>query len=409
MKILMAHKFYYYGGGADKYFLDLASLMENHGHQVVPLSMRHPRNLKSEFSDYFVSRWDADAKGFTTKVRNALRMIHSFEAASAIKRLIADTKPDIAHLHHIYHQLSSSILYPLADAGVPVVQTVHDYKLVCPNYKLFNPRTSSACDKCSGHAYYHAIFERCLQDSVLSGMLGCAESYWTLISGVYNKRVSRFTVSNDHLKGKLLSYGIPAERIDILPNFIDLNAYDPRYSSDGYALYFGRISTEKGLPTLIEAMKRLPCMTLKIVGDGPQLGALQAYVRENSLDNVQFLGPAWDEDLKPILAGAMFVVVPPIWPENSPFVIYQSFAAGKPVIGSFVGGIPDLIDDGENGLLFEARDTDGLAEKMRLLASRPDLLEEMGRKARSKAEREYDPQVHYETMMSIYERVLQAP
>jgi len=409
VKILMAHKFYYYSGGADKYFLDLASLMEEHGHQVIPLSMRHPRNLKSEFSDYFVSRWDADAKGFTTKVRNALRMIHSFEAASAMKRLIADTKPDIAHLHHIYHQLSSSILYPLADAGVPVVQTVHDYKLVCPNYKLFNPRTGLPCDRCMGHAYYHAIFERCLQDSALAGAAGCVEAYWTLLSRVYKSKVALFTVSNDHLKGKLLSYGISPERIDIIPNFIDLDAYEPKYGSEGYVLYFGRISTEKGILTLIEAMERLPSLLLRIVGDGAQLSSLQAYVGERSLDNIHFLGPAWDEDLKPILAGAMFVVVPSVWPENSPFVIYQSFAAGKPVIGSRVGGIPDLIDDGKNGLLFEPQDVRGLADKIEYLASQPDLVVEMGREAREKAEREYDPQVHYETMMSIYERVLQAP
>ena len=408
MKILMAHKFFYYSGGADKYFLDLMEVMRTHGHQVIPFAMRHPHNLESEYSDYFVSPWDPNATGLRNRAKNALRMMHSSEAATQMKRLIADTKPDLAHIHHIYHQLSSSILYPLADAGVPVVQTVHDYKLVCPNYKLFNPRTSSPCDKCMGHTYYHAIFERCLQDSALSGLLGCAEAYWTLISRVYKSKVSHFTVSNDHLKGKLLRYGIPAERIDIIPNFIDLDAYAPRYDSDGYALYFGRISTEKGIPTLIEAMKQLPSLTLKIVGDGPQLGALQTYVEDSSLDNVQFLGPAWDEELKPILAGAMFVVVPPIWPENSPFVIYQSFAAGKPVIGSTVGGIPDLIDDNENGLLFQAQDDEDLAEKMRFLASRPDLVSEMGRHARSKAEGEYDPQVHFEKMMSVYERVLRA-
>ncbi len=408
MKILMAHKFYYYTGGADKYFLDLKELMESRGHEVIPFAMSHPRNLETEYSDYFVSAWDAHAKGLRARVSNAARMVHSFEAARAMKRLVADTAPDIAHLHHIYHQLSSSILYPLADAGVPVVQTVHDYKLVCPNYKLFNPRTGLPCDRCMGHAYYHAIFERCLQDSALAGAVGCVEAYWNLLSRVYKSKVARFTVSNDHLKGRLLSYGIAPERIDIVPNFIDLDAYEPEYDSQGYVLYFGRISTEKGIPTLIEAMKRLPSLSLKIVGDGPQLGALQAYVTDNSLDNVQFLGPAWDEDLKPILAGAMFVVVPSVWPENSPFVIYQSFAAGKPVIGSRVGGIPDLIDDGENGLLFEARDIGDLAEKMQYLASHPDLLEEMGRNARSKAEREFDPQVHYERMTTVYERVLSA-
>jgi glycosyltransferase involved in cell wall biosynthesis len=406
VKILMAHKFYYYGGGADKYFLDLISLMEKHGHQVIPFAMQHPRNLPSEFSRYFVSQWDPDTRGLRTKLRNALTMIHSFEAARAIERLVADTKPDIAHLHHIYHQLSSSILRPLRQARVPVVQTVHDYKLVCPNYRLFNPRTGLICEKCMGSAYYHPIFERCLRDSALAGLLGCVEAYWTLVSRIYKRGVDCFTVSNQHMKARLISYGIRPHRIKIIPNFVEARDYTPSYESDGYVLYFGRISREKGILDLVKAMEALPSLELNVVGDGDELSALQGYVRENDMTNVHFLGPAWDEDLKPILARAMLVVVPSVWPENSPLVIYQSFAAGKPVIGSRVGGIPDLIEDGEDGLLFQPRDVEELSEKVAYLARRPKLVREMGRRARDKAERQYDPEVHYQKMMGVYEGVL---
>lgn len=406
MKILMAHKFFYYGAGADKYFLDLAKLMESHGHQVIPFAMKHPRNLESAYSDYFVSQWDYDATGLTTRMRNAFRLVHSFEAANAIEKLIADTRPEVAHLHHIYHQLSSSVIHPLARAGIPIVQTVHDYRLVCPNYKLFNPRTGQACSKCLGHKYYHAIFERCHKDSMLAGLVGCAESYWTYLTQVYSRKISRFTVSNEHLKDKLLRYGISPERIEILPNFVDSRAYVPHIASDGYVLYFGRLSAEKGVSNLIRAMEPLPNLQLKIVGDGDQRADLSIYVKEHNLSNVQFLGPAWDEDLKPILANAMFVVMPPVWPENSPFVIYQSFAAGKPVIASRVGGIPNLIADGVDGLLYDAQDVDALTEKMRFLAERPGLIREMGRSARTKAEREYDPEGHYRKMLDVYEGVL---
>lgn len=408
MKILMAHKFYHYVGGADKYFFDLMGLMESRGHQVIPFAMQHSRNLESEFSEYFVSRWDPDARSLGTKIKNAFTMIHSFEAAKSIKKLVADTKPDIAHLHHIYHQLSSSILYPLTQAQVPVVQSVHDYKLGCPNYRLFNPRTGLICEKCAGHSYYHPIFERCLRDSAVAGLLGCVEAYWTLISGAYKKHVDRFTVSNQHLKDRLLRYGIRPHAIEIIPNFVELRDYEPSYDSDEYVLYFGRITKEKGVLNLIKAMEALPSFNLKVVGDGEELPKLAAYVHEQQVENVEFLGPVWGEDLKPILAAARMVVVPSVWPENSPFVIYQSFAAGKPVIGARVGGIPDLIDDGDNGLLFEAQDVDGLAERIEMLASRPDLAGQMGRKAREKAEREFDPQVHYDRMMAVYERVLGA-
>lgn len=408
MKILMAHKFYYYGGGADKYFFDLMSLMQSRGHQVIPFAMQHPRNLESEFSEYFVSQWDPDARSLGRKIKNAFAMIHSFEAARAIKRLIADTKPDLAHLHHVYHQLSSSILYPLVQAQVPVVQSVHDYKLVCPNYRLFNPRTALICEKCMGHSYYHPIFEKCLRDSATAGLLGCLEAYWNLVSRVYKTHVDRFTVSNQHLKNRLLGYGIRPDKVEIIPNFVEMHTYQPSYDSDGYVLYFGRITKEKGVLNLIQAMESLSSLKLKVVGEGEELPALTTYVREHKMANVEFLGPAWDEDLKPILARARLVVVPSIWPENSPLVIYQSFAAGKPVIGSRVGGIPDLIDDGENGLLFEAQDVESLAEKIEFLASRADLAGQMGRNARAKAEREYDPQVHYRRMMDVYEGVLGA-
>jgi glycosyltransferase involved in cell wall biosynthesis len=406
MKILMAHKFFYYGAGADKYFLDLAKLMESHGHQVIPFAMKHPRNLESAYSDYFVSQWDYNASALTTRIRNACKLVHSFEAAKAMERLIADTSPDIAHLHHIYHQLSSSVIYPLTRAGIPIVQTVHDYRLVCPNYKLFNPRTGQPCSKCLGHKYYHAIFERCHKGSMRAGLVGCVESYWTYLTRVYRRGIDRFTVSNEHLRDKLSRHGIPPERIEIIPNFVDTQAYLPQFHPDGYVLYFGRVSAEKGVSNLIRAMEPLPNLQLRIVGDGDQLEDLSLYVKEHGLTNVQFLGPAWDEDLKPILADAMFVVMPPVWPENSPFVIYQAFAAGKPVIASRVGGIPDLIDDGVDGLLYDAQDIDALTEKIRFLAERPALIREMGSRARAKAEREYDPEGHYRRMLDVYEEVL---
>jgi len=178
MKILLINKFFYKKGGADVYFLNLGRLLEQAGHEVAYFSMRHPNNLKTEWSKYFVSRVDfTERQGWTRELGKAGRFFYSFEAKRNLKKLLQDFEPDVVHLHNIYHQLSSSVLDVLKNHSARKVMTLHDYKLICPNYKLFTQ--GALCERCYRKKYYKAVLHKCLQNSALASLLAAVEMYWT--------------------------------------------------------------------------------------------------------------------------------------------------------------------------------------------------------------------------------------
>ncbi len=399
LTILMAHKYYRMTGGADKYYLDLCRLMELKGHQVIPFAMKEKGNLPSPYSAYFAPNTQYKDGSVIGKAKNLTNFVYSPAAKRQIAKLIKDTQPDIAHFQHVYHQLTTSVFEPLYEAGIPVVQGVHDYKLGCPRFMLFNTRTNQLCDKCEGHKFFQAILNRCYDGSLLHSAIIAIEGYYNQLFKTYQRYVNRFIVSNNHMKGRLVRYGIDADKVAVVPNFVDVETYQPVYKHDGYFLYFGRLSIEKGVEDLIRAMAHLKDQRLIIVGNGPDESRLRNIADNLSLNNVEFLGPRWGDALQPILERAMCVVVPSVWHENSPMVIYQSFATGKPVIGSRQGGIPDLIDHNVNGLLFEATNVPQLAEQMHTIAKNPEIY---GRQARLKAEKEYTPNIHYRRILQIY-------
>ena len=400
--ILMAHKFYRMAGGVDKYYLDLIALMEQKGHQVIPFAMQDKSNLPSPFTNYFAPNVQYEKSSVFTKVKILTSFVYSADAKKQITRLIADTQPEIAHFQHVYHQLTTSVFEPLRDAGIPIVQGVHDYKLGCPRYMLFNTRTNELCDACEGKKYFHALLNRCYDGSLLRSTMITVESYYNRLAKTYQNNVDRFLVSNSHMKMRLVRYGIDEKKVVVIPNFVNVQACEPVYQHDGYFLYFGRLSIEKGVEDLIRAMHLLPDQKLVIVGNGPDEERLQQLAVTLALKNVKFLGPRWGDALQPILERAMCVVVPSSWYENSPMVIYQSFACGKPVIGSKRGGIPDLIDHDINGLLYESGDIAELAQHMRNLATNPEKQRSYSIQARHKAEKEYTPEVHYQRIIQVY-------
>jgi glycosyltransferase involved in cell wall biosynthesis len=402
LTILMGHKFYWLGGGVDKYFFDLCQLMERQGHRVITFAMRSESNLHSPFASYFAPNVGYRGGSVIARVKSLASFIYSPGAKKQIAKLVKDTEPQIAHFQHVYHQLTTSVFEPLRDAGVPIVQGVHDYKLGCPRYMLFNTRTNELCDACEGRNYFHAILSRCYDGSLLYSTMIAIESYYNRIFQTYQRSIDRFLVSNTPMKRRLVRYGISEERIVVIPNFVDVWAYEPVYQHDGYFLYFGRLSVEKGVEHLIRAIVQLKDQRLIIVGNGPDEPRLRRLVDDLDLNNVRFLGPLWGSALQPILEHATCVVVPSYWHENSPMVIYQSFAAGKPVIGSQRGGIPDLIDHDINGLLFEAGDVAELVQCMHTIAAEPQKQEHYSRQARLKAEREYTPEIHYNRIMQVY-------
>lgn len=405
MNILVANKFYFVKGGAERYFFELTKILERHGHSVFPFSMKHERNVASDCSDLFVSNERFDAGGGPgSRARAAARVLYSREARNRIEALVERASPDVAHLHNIAHQLSPSILYGLRAKGVPVVQTLHDYKLVCPNYQMFVD--GLPCERCGTWRYYNAVVHRCMRDSLTESALVCAEAYAHRLLGTYRRCVDLFIAPSRWLRGRMIAHGVDASRIVHMPYAIEVGDYEPRFESDGSIVYFGRLSIGKGLETLVAAMELLPDVRLRIVGDGPIAADLRRDVERRRLANVEFLGHRTGADLKGVVSGALAVVVPSECYENSPLVVYEASALGKAVVGSKMGGIPELVVEGETGLLFEPRNSDDLARRVAELAADPARAVAMGRAARDRTEREYGPGRHYESVMEVYERVI---
>jgi len=404
VKVLVANKFHYVKGGAERYYFELARILERKGHTVVPFAMKHEMNEPTEYSDFFVSGVSFDGESGNSLAK-AARVIYSAEASRKIAALAAKARPDVAHLHNIAHQLSPSVLYGLKRRGVPVVQTLHDYKVVCPNYQMFVE--GDTCERCAAWKYYPAVAHRCMHGSLPFSLVVCVEAYVHQILGTYRRLVDLFIAPSRQLLERVVAHGVDRERIVHLPYAIELDEYAPRYDSEDYAVYLGRLSIGKGLETLVRAAARARDVEIRVLGDGPMADGLRHEVEARSLGNVRFLGYRSGEELTSIVAGSRFVVVPSECFENSPLTVYEASALGKPVVGSRMGGIPELVVDGETGVLFEPKDDAELADRMTSLWNDPARASAMGRAARERAEREFAPARHYEAIKRIYERVMQ--
>jgi glycosyltransferase involved in cell wall biosynthesis len=403
MNILIVNKFYYLRGGAERSVFDTASLLERNGHRVIPFAMKDGRNLPTPYDRYFVENVEFN-KQHTLREKMAItvRVIYFQQARERLERLLRRERIDLAHLHNIAHQISPSILRSLRKFGIPVVQTLHDYKLICPTYTML--AGGERCERCAGGRFYRAALRRCNKNSLSATLLNVVEMYVHRALGVY-RDVDLFISPSLFLRRKLIEAGIKASSIFYLPNAIDTNQYTPKYGGQDYCLYFGRLSAEKGVDTLIRSMKRLKDLRLLIVGDGLQQDALAGLIRKEGLGNVQMLGPLHGDELKNVVRDSLFVVLPSRCFENCPFSILESFALGKPVIGSGIGGIPELITPGQDGLLFRPGDVKDLRTKMQQLIDDREAALQMGRNARRKVEMKFSISAHYEQLMSAYREV----
>jgi glycosyltransferase involved in cell wall biosynthesis len=410
VKILMVDKYFFIKGGAERYFFELKSILERHGHEVAPFSMQHPSNFHSEWADHFISNIEFNGHSSLQKLRQtpkiAGRVLYSYEAKAAIVKLIERFKPDIAHLHMIDHQLSPSILHALARYDIPMLQTCHQYKLVCPSYRLLVMRENRLCEKCVTGNFYHAVLERCHKDSAAASALVAFESYLHKWMKVYDL-INLFHVPSRFLGNKLRESGVSAQRIWHQFYTIKLEDYPFSEIFEDYFVYYGRLSEEKGILTLLHAMQKISRSKLVIIGDGPQETALKNFTATHNLSNVIFAGSKAGKELTNLVSRAKFVVVPSEWYDNSPLVIYESFSMGRPVIATTLGGMPELIEDGVNGRLFAPKDADGLSQALNdMLDSSTSRLRAMGKAARATAEQEFNPDVHYEKIHAVYRRLL---
>jgi glycosyltransferase involved in cell wall biosynthesis len=408
MKVLTINKFFKPIGGPETIMFDTIRELKALGHSPIPFAMSSPDNLPSEYSEYFVPNVEYNSqsrKGPGQLAHEVRDLIWSPEARRRIDRLITETKPDLAHAHNIYHQLSPSILGVLKKAGIPTVLTFHDGKPLCANMLFL--RDGQVCERCAGRWFHHAVINRCVKGSYASSLVCSIEETVHRWSGVYERNVDLFISPSYFLKDKLTQYGrFRADQIEVLPNYADTKSISPNYEAGSYGLFIGKIEAHKGVRTLLNASLGIRDFGMKFAGRGPLLDECSEAADKTGAQEIRFLGFQVGNDLIQLLRDCRFVVLPAEWYENCPMVILEAFAAGKPVIASRIGGIPELIEHDRDGLLFEPGNTDELASCMRRLIDNPELAVNMGRSARAKVEANYSIESYMRSLLQIYDRLL---
>ncbi len=385
MTILVAHNHYRNPGGEDQVFYDEARLLELRGQRVVRYEdTNHRLNGVGPIGLLAGAIWNGDSH-------------------RRIRRLVREHGAELVHFHNTFPLLSPSCYHAAKEEGAVVVQTLHNYRLLCPNANLF--RNGAPCEKCLGRAVaWPGVMHGCYRDSrpataAVAAMLSVHRAL-----GTWQNAVDIYIALSEFARSKFLAAGFPADRVVVKPGFIHP---DPGAGSGGggYALFAGRLSPEKGLETLIEAWRRLGSpFPLKIAGDGPLGGWLGAEIRP--LAGIEWLGHVSRQDVLGLMKEARFLVFPSRCYEGSgsPVSVMEAFAAGCPVIAGDAGSLKDLVDDGRSGLRFRPGDADDLAAKVEWAFSRPWELHRMRQQARAEFEAKYTAERNYPLLMEIYAR-----
>lgn len=405
--ILFLNKFYYLKGGSERVFFEEISALEKHGHKCIPFSRRSPQDTASQYARYFAPSLPLAQTKSLQALKSAAEIVYSKEARHHLRKLLSAIQPNIAHGHNIYGHLTSSVLDELYARDIPVVISLHDYKIICPNYQFLNDER--ICEDCKKHRYYRSIQNKCVHGSVMYSCVYAFENYFNYITSKFHKKVTKFIAVSRFIKEKFIEFGYSADQIVFIPNFVNIGHYEATFQSEKYFLYFGRLSKEKGVKKLLAAFRQLARNDYKlmIVGDGPLKPDLEAEACRYGMNNVRFTGFLSGSALADAVRSSSCVVVPSEWYENCPMSILEALAYGKPVIGAAIGGIPELIEDKTDGLIFESGNAEDLADKMNYLTALTSReLEQMGRSGRQKIERYYNAEQHYESLISLYQEIL---
>lgn len=386
MRILMVHNYFQHWGGEDESTEQEVRLLEGYGHDV-QLYSRHSDEIKS-FSLlrkgllFFEPTW-------------------SLRSYREIKRVIREFKPEIAHFQNIVPLVSPAAYYACADSGVPVVQVLHDYRLLCPTGWLF--RDGEVCEACLEHSLCRGILYGCyhrsrIQTASIVLMLAIHRLLKTWL-----RKVEAYVALTEFSRRKFIEGGLPESKVVVRPNFLD-KAVALGEPIREYVVFVGRLSREKGLATLLEAWRNLPDVPLKVVGDGPLRPWIERYIRQNGLNQVELVGFVPGEVVLEYLKRAFFLVMPSVWYEALPRTIIEAYATGTPVIASRLGAMVDLVEEERTGLLFNPGDPGDLSARVQYALERPGQMARWGREAHHVFEQKYSSASAHKSLMEIYDK-----
>lgn len=379
VRIVVAHNAYQQRGGEDSVVEAEAALLASRGHAV-------ERFLRHNDAIADMSRLDA-----------AVQTVWSAPAARDFEAVLRAFRPDVVHVHNTFLLMSPAIYWVANRLRVPVVQTLHNFRLLCPSAMFL--REGKVCEDCLGRLPWRGATRACYRGSrpasaALAGMLTVHR-----LAGTWRNKVTRYIALNEFCRDKFVTGGLPAERIVVKPNFVELEPPAERDRS-GF-VFVGRLSAEKGVEVLLDGLARAGGLGLKVIGSGPEVS------RFEGRDGVEMLGSLERKDVCAQMSGALALVFPSIWYETFGLVIVEAFASGTPIIGSRLGVVPGLVEDGVTGLLFNPGDASDLAEKLRWAQAHPAEMAAMGRAARARYEALYTADRNYAQLMKIYQEAIQ--
>ena len=381
MKILMVNKFLYPNGGSETYIFKLGDHLISQGHEVQYFGMEHEGRCVGNAVNVYTSNMDFHNASKLNKLKYIIKTIYSLEARRKIRLVLNDFQPDIIHLNNFNYQLTPSIILEVIKwrkaekFKCKIVFTAHDYQLICPNHMLNNPNTRMNCEKCLGGHYFNCLRGKCIHGSTLKSVIGMIEAIFWNLNGAY-KYIDTIICCSHFMKTKLDSNAMFEKKTVVMHNFIDRVEWKDIKKKD-YILYFGRFSEEKGIGTLIEVCKAFPNINFIFAGTGPLEKRLE------SISNIKNVGFKKDKELEILIREARFSIYPSEWYENGPFSVMESQMFGTPVLGSNIGGIPELIKIGKTGELFESGNMKDLKSKIKLLCEDQDLIDQYTQNCKS--------------------------
>lgn len=402
MRILQVNKFFRPGAGAETAFFQTRALLASRGHEVVDFAMRESTSLPSPQERFFApERSYADGGGVTSRVRDAASAIYSRGARQALARLLDAEPVDVAHLHNIYHQLTLSIVDELAARRIPMVLTLHDWKITCPSYTLFTE--GAPCRRCVERGPYEAVVHRCVKGSRAGSAVAAAEAVFARTRGSYGK-VQRVIAPSRFAAEVAGLGGVPADRVDVIPNFLpdeELRPAPPATPREPVLFFGGRLEATKGVRRMLEAFARVPApVRLRIAGSGELEGEVAAAAATD--DRIEVLGRVSRERIAEECRRSAALVLPSIWEDNCPMVLLEAQVQGAAAIVSDRGGPKEFVRDGRDGLVVDPDDVGALAAAMTRLGTDPGFAAACGASARERVVAEHDADRHFERLMAVY-------
>jgi glycosyltransferase involved in cell wall biosynthesis len=410
MRVLQIHKFFHPHAGSETVLFHTRDLLTSNGHEVIDFAMEHPKNIQSAYQEFFPPQRDyTDASRPTLlRARDAVSSVYSVAARRRLHKLLEQTRPDIAHMHIIYHQLTMSIVDELANAKVPMVMTLHDYKIGCPAYVLY--RDGHPCHECTRGAAYNVVRHKCIKGSRAASVLAGIEAALSHSTGKYDK-IDAYVCPSAFVGSVAIEAGVANDRIHVVPNFlpdVELGATVSSLAASPRFFFAGRLEEVKGVDDLIEAFSDGdPAMgTLVIAGAG---GGLEAEVRHaaRELANVEYLGRLSRDEVFEQLLQSRSAILPSRWDENNPMSILEARTLGIPVIVSDRGGLPEMVTNNIDGKIIPAGNVSALREAVRDLAADRAKAEAFGRAGYDRFCRDNTAAAHYEALMEAYDAARQ--